>query len=59
MAIQEKRLKTESINVRVKPEIKRLAEELAERENRTLSNWVESLILREAEKAGIRPKRAP
>jgi uncharacterized protein (DUF1778 family) len=56
MATQEKRIKTAILHVRLKPEIKQLAENLAEREHRTLSNWIEALILREAEKAGIKVK---
>ncbi len=40
----EKRVKTAQINWRVDPKLKAVAEELAQEEGRTLTNWIEKLI---------------
>ena len=39
-------MKSEYLNVRLDPELKQAAEKAAEREKRTLSDWVRLLILR-------------
>lgn len=57
MANQEKRVKTAGINVRVKPEIKRLADSMASAENRTMTNLFETMILERAEKIGLKPNQ--
>ena len=43
--------KTKVLNLRIDPELKKLAKKLAEKDGRTLSNWVTHLIRREVEKA--------
>ena len=48
-ATGEKR--TSYINMKILPSVKAMAEELAKAEGRTLSNYIESLIQREYEKA--------
>lgn len=42
--------KTDRIQIRVTPEMKEQLQKLAEAENRTVSNYIESLILRELNK---------
>lgn len=43
--------KTKILNLRIESELKKTAKKLAEKEGRSLSNWVTRLIQREAEKA--------
>ncbi|WP_047012756.1 hypothetical protein [Spongiibacter sp. IMCC21906] len=45
--------KTESINLRMSPGMKRLLRRAAEKEHRTLSNMLEMLILNYCKKNGI------
>lgn len=44
--------KTERINIRIEPEVKEQLTRLAEEENRTVTNYIENLILREIKKRG-------
>jgi predicted transcriptional regulator len=54
------RVKTEVIAVRIEPELKERAEELAAMERRTMSSWLEVLIAEKvAASAPTRRKRAP
>ncbi|PAJ79172.1 hypothetical protein CJO71_20060 [Burkholderia ubonensis] len=50
--------KTETINVRVRPDLKRLLQEAAEYENRSQTNLLETLILDHCRKLGliVRPR---
>lgn len=41
--------KTKILNLRIDPELKKAAKKLAEKEDRSLSNWVTRLIQRELE----------
>ncbi len=43
-------MKTDRINIRISPELKQQLQALADAENRTISNYIESLIRRELEK---------
>ncbi|MEN8175676.1 MAG: YlcI/YnfO family protein [Pseudomonadota bacterium] len=43
--------KSKILNIRVEPELKKRARELADAEGRSLSNWVTYLIQREIKKA--------
>lgn len=43
--------KTKILNLRIEPELKKQAKKLAEKDGRTLSNWVTQLIRHEVEKA--------
>ena len=43
--------KTKILNLRIEPELKKQAKKIAEKDGRTLSNWVTVLIRREVEKA--------
>lgn len=43
--------KTKVLNLRIEAELKKQAKKLAEKDGRTLSNWVTRLIRREVEKA--------
>jgi uncharacterized protein (DUF1778 family) len=45
--------KTETINVRVRPDLKRLFQEAAECENRSQTNLLETLILEHCRKLGL------
>ncbi len=45
--------KTETINVRVRPDLKRLLQEAAECENRSQTNLLETLILDHCRKLGL------
>ncbi|AOJ41066.1 hypothetical protein WJ23_24075 [Burkholderia lata] len=45
--------KTETINVRVRPDLKRLLQEAAEYENRSQTNLLETLILDHCRKLGL------
>lgn len=45
--------KTETINVRVRPDLKRLLQEAAEHENRSQTNLLETLILDHCRKLGL------
>ena len=42
--------KTERIDIRITPELKQQLQKLAEAENRTVSNYIENLIIRELKK---------
>lgn len=44
--------KTKILNLRIEAELKKQAKKLAEKDGRTLSNWVTHLIRREVEKVG-------
>jgi len=46
--------KTKILNLRIEAELKRNAKKLAEKDGRSLSNWVTRLIQREVAKAGNR-----
>jgi predicted HicB family RNase H-like nuclease len=43
--------KTKVLNLRIDPELKKAAKKLAEKEDRSLSNWVTRLIQHEVDKA--------
>lgn len=43
--------KTKILNLRIDPELKKAAKKLAEKEDRSLSNWVTRLIQHEVNKA--------
>ena len=43
--------KTEYLQVRVDPELKKRAKQLADKDGRTLSNWITLLIQREVDRA--------
>lgn len=43
--------KTKILNLRIDPELKKAAKKLADKEDRSLSNWVTRLIHREVDKA--------
>ena len=45
-------MKTERIYLRVTPELKSKLQDLADAENRTISNYIENLIKQEIEKKG-------
>ena len=42
--------KTDRIQIRITPELKEQLQKLAEAENRTVSNYIENLIIRELKK---------
>lgn len=42
--------KTERLQIRITPELKEKLQELADAENRTISNYIENLIKREMDK---------
>lgn len=42
--------KTERLYIRISPELKEKLQELAEKEHRTLSNYIESVLIKEVEK---------
>lgn len=42
--------KTDRIQIRISPELKAKLQKLAEAENRTVSNYIENLIIRELNK---------
>lgn len=42
--------KTDRIYIRISPELKEQLQKLAEAENRTVSNYIENLIIRELKK---------
>lgn len=42
--------KTDRIQIRISPELKEQLQKLAEAENRTISNYIENLIIRELKK---------
>jgi len=44
--------KTKIINLRVESDLKKAAKKLAEKDGRSLSNWITQLIQREVERAG-------
>ena len=50
-----KEIKSERINLRLKPSILRVIQEAADRDNRPLSQWVEKLLRDHVEKADGRP----
>lgn len=43
--------RTSHIHIKIAPSVKEAAQDLAQRESRTLSNYIESLILKEVEKS--------
>lgn len=49
----KQKLKTELITLRVEPRIKRLAELAAKRDRRSLTNFIEGLVLEYCEASGI------
>lgn len=42
--------KTERLHIRITPELKEQLQKLADAENRTISNYVENMIIRELKK---------
>lgn len=42
--------KTERLQIRISPEMKEQLQELAKKENRTVSNYIESLVVKELNK---------
>lgn len=48
--MNEKEKRTERINMKVLPSVKAMAEETAEKEGRTLSNYIEALIREDYER---------
>ena len=52
-----KLVRSTALQVRLPPEIKQLADELAARENRSVTNLIETLILRAAAAAGLSPQK--
>ncbi|MDB5782318.1 MAG: hypothetical protein JWQ50_2233 [Caballeronia mineralivorans] len=51
--------KTETINARVRPDIKRLLQAAADYENRSQTNLLETLILAHCRKLGLTDPRTP
>lgn len=43
--------KTDRIQIRISPDLKEKLQKLAEAENRTVSNYIENLIIKELKKA--------
>jgi predicted HicB family RNase H-like nuclease len=43
--------KTKVLNLRISPELKKKAKQVAENDGRSLSNWITHLITREVKKA--------
>mgnify|MGYP001555887924 FL=1 len=43
--------KTKVLNLRISPELKKKAKQVAENDGRSLSNWINHLITREVKKA--------
>jgi len=48
--VVKKMTKTERLFIRITPELKTKLQEQAEKEHRTLSNYVESILIKEIEK---------
>lgn len=46
-------LKTETLNLRVTPEVKALVKRAAEQQRRTISNFVEVLVREHCERVGL------
>lgn len=46
-------VKTDTLNLRVTPELKELVRQAAEREHRTVSNLIEVLVRQHCERQGI------
>lgn len=44
--------KTDRIQIRISPDLKEKLQKLAEAENRTVSNYIENLIIKELNKKG-------
>ena len=44
--------KTKILNLRIESDLKKAAKKLAEKDGRSLSNWVTQLIQREVDKSG-------
>lgn len=44
--------KTDTLHIRMKPGVKKVAQELADEEHRKLSNWIEAVILEKASEKG-------
>ena len=49
-AVEANMTKTERLFIRITPELKTKLQEQAEKEHRTLSNYVESILIKEIEK---------
>lgn len=49
-------MKTERLNLRISSELKEKVETIAAGENRSVTNWIETLIKRELEKAPLDKK---
>jgi len=47
-------IKTDKLTLRISPELKGALRELAARENRTVTNMVETMILKFADNAGVK-----
>lgn len=52
--------KTETLNLRVSPDLKELIRQAADREHRTLANFIEVLVRKHCDEQGIQvqPKRS-
>jgi hypothetical protein len=46
-------LKTQSFTMRIKPEIKAALNELAARDGRTASAWIEAIVKEKSKKVGV------
>jgi len=53
MPVGKPKTKTATMTLRVEPRIKAAAEKAAEKDHRSLTNWVEALILKHCEQLGI------
>jgi hypothetical protein len=54
----DKRLKTTQVSLRLEPWLKAAAEEAAELDHRSLTSYIEVLILRDLEAKGLRKPKA-
>ena len=52
-SVEPERAKSERLAVRVTPAVRRLIEQAAAKENRNLSNWIESAALEALRRQGI------
>jgi predicted HicB family RNase H-like nuclease len=48
------KVRTAAIRVRMKPSVKAMAEQLAQKDVRSLAEWLERLIAAEAERRGVK-----
>jgi hypothetical protein len=48
------KVRTAAIPVRMKPSVKAMAEQLAQKDVRSLAEWLERLIAAEAERRGVK-----